>query len=487
MSILFSNNANSTVAGPISSVATVVNVASGGGAAFPSPTNPGDYFCVTFYDQLTKTRTEICHCTARNADTLTLQRAQEGTAAQAWSAGDLIGNLVTAGSLMNFVQAGTGPASTSILYVGTDTSSTVNAVVAATVPVPANLAIGMQFNIKIANTNTGAATAKFNGGAVIPIVRQDGSAMVGKELTAAEDMIFVYNGVSFNAMTPANLGNSKQPPKDVDGNCQIYCRPDGDDNNDGSANTPQHACKTIAGCLRLFTGAYYLPISDVWINCIGGTYYGGCYDAGGCVNNWHIIGDEVTPGNCVWDVTQGTGYPYPAYCDQYRCVYATGTSRFEVRGFHFKSYQEHCRAEGGQVDLHNCWHEPPIFEAWYPCYATAHGIINCYDTHQFIPTANPCLGWWGCSGGQIKYGDEVKALPCTLNLTASFVFQTAFVVVISNATITCPGPTLLQFTGFANPPCPKYHCDTGGGLTLKNCVFPGTLPGIVTNPGWVTI
>src|SRR6516225_1144941 len=129
MSLLFSNNANSTVAGPISSVSTTVNLAAGGGAPFPNPVNPGDYFCVTFYDQLTKTRTEICHCTSRSADTLTLVRGQEGKTPQAWSPGDLIGNLVTAGSLNQFVQTGSGPASTSIVYVGTDTSSTVNAVV----------------------------------------------------------------------------------------------------------------------------------------------------------------------------------------------------------------------------------------------------------------------------------------------------------------------------------------------------------------------
>ena len=186
MTLLFANRAQSTVAGPISSTATTLYLAAGTGAAFPLPTNVGDYFCGTFNDQLTQTRTEIVHVTARSGDTLTLQRAQEGTVAQAWSAGDLFGNLVPAGSLTSFVQAGTGPASTSILYIGTDTSSTANAVVAATTPVPAALAIGMQFNIKIANTCTGPSTLALNGGAQVPIVRSDGSALIGKELTAAE-------------------------------------------------------------------------------------------------------------------------------------------------------------------------------------------------------------------------------------------------------------------------------------------------------------
>src|SRR5215472_10768722 len=140
MTILFSNNANTTVAGSITPTSTSVNLAAGSGTEFPNPTG-GDYFLVTFYDQATKTITEIAKCTARSGDTLTIVRAQEGTVAGTWNAGDIIANLVTAGTLRAFVQAGTGPANTSIVYVGTDTSVTPNLIVATTNPVPAGLAI----------------------------------------------------------------------------------------------------------------------------------------------------------------------------------------------------------------------------------------------------------------------------------------------------------------------------------------------------------
>src|SRR5262245_38699682 len=116
MAIKWSNNASTTVAGSITATDTTVALAAGTGVLFPAPTG-GDYFKATFYDQATKTLTEIVHCTSRAGDICTIVRAQEGTTAKAWSASDLFANLVTAGTLSSFVQAGTGPADTSVVYV----------------------------------------------------------------------------------------------------------------------------------------------------------------------------------------------------------------------------------------------------------------------------------------------------------------------------------------------------------------------------------
>lgn len=101
---LFANNASSTLAAPISNSATTVNLATGQGALFPNP-SAGQQFALTFNDAATGLLTEIVYCTARSGDSLTIVRAQEGTVAQGWSAGDLAANLVTAGQMAAMLQA----------------------------------------------------------------------------------------------------------------------------------------------------------------------------------------------------------------------------------------------------------------------------------------------------------------------------------------------------------------------------------------------
>jgi len=94
----FTNNASSTIAdaGGISNVDTTLNVAAGEGAEFPTVSAP-NYFMVTLAD--TSGNREIVKVTARATDTFTIVRAQEGTAARAWSQGDIVSHRLTAGVL----------------------------------------------------------------------------------------------------------------------------------------------------------------------------------------------------------------------------------------------------------------------------------------------------------------------------------------------------------------------------------------------------
>lgn len=103
MSLLFSNNAQTTIAGSISNTAVAVALAPGTGAEFPSPA-AGQTFLGTFNDAATGLLYEIVSVTARSTDTLTIVRAQESTVALAWSAGDIFGNFMTAGTAAAFVQ-----------------------------------------------------------------------------------------------------------------------------------------------------------------------------------------------------------------------------------------------------------------------------------------------------------------------------------------------------------------------------------------------
>ena len=88
MTILFSNNAASALASGISNSATSLTVLSGQGSLFPTITGSN-----IFYVTLASTSSsaiEIVKVTAISSDTMTIVRAQDGTTASAFNAGDKV-------------------------------------------------------------------------------------------------------------------------------------------------------------------------------------------------------------------------------------------------------------------------------------------------------------------------------------------------------------------------------------------------------------
>lgn len=100
---LFADNARTILGAPVLASATSITLASGAGAKFPSP-GAGQQFALTLNDQATGNIFEVCYCTARSGDVLTVVRGQEGTAAVAWSLGDFAWNGPTSGQQNAFVQ-----------------------------------------------------------------------------------------------------------------------------------------------------------------------------------------------------------------------------------------------------------------------------------------------------------------------------------------------------------------------------------------------
>lgn len=106
MGIKFANNAVSTLAGALTTGATSLTLFTFDGAKFPV-LGAGDYFMMT----LTKivggaAQREIVKVTARSGDVCTMMRAQEGTTALTFSAGDVADNRITAGTADLFVKQG---------------------------------------------------------------------------------------------------------------------------------------------------------------------------------------------------------------------------------------------------------------------------------------------------------------------------------------------------------------------------------------------
>jgi hypothetical protein len=202
--LIFSNNASSTTAGTITNTATSVNLAAGTGVLFPQPVGNQE-FIATFIDQLTGTLREIVHVTNMNGDTATIVRAQEDTNALEWPAGSIFVHLHTAGAMQEFLQIDQVP-DTSIIYIGQDTGI-VNNVTVPTISPPATVLVPfMQFNIAIANTNTGQSVAQIAGFPVYPIFRADGTVLQANDITQGQNAELVFTGTTYQ------LVNYKQQP-----------------------------------------------------------------------------------------------------------------------------------------------------------------------------------------------------------------------------------------------------------------------------------
>lgn len=101
MSLMFANNASATLATTLEIGDTTIILNSTEGSAFPSPSG-GNTFLVTIQDQ--DGNLEICECTSRSSDILTVTRAQEGTTAKEFAVGAVVEMRVTAGMLDEFLQ-----------------------------------------------------------------------------------------------------------------------------------------------------------------------------------------------------------------------------------------------------------------------------------------------------------------------------------------------------------------------------------------------
>ena len=100
MSVQFANNASTTLASGITDLATSMTVATGDGALFPSISGAEYFYCTIVAANGTL---EIVKCTARTGDVFTIERAQEGTTAVAFSTGATVENRMTAGSFDDIV------------------------------------------------------------------------------------------------------------------------------------------------------------------------------------------------------------------------------------------------------------------------------------------------------------------------------------------------------------------------------------------------
>lgn len=143
MGLKLSNLAATTLAAGIAPAATSITVATGAGASFPS-LGTNDYFYATLANS---SGTEIVKVTARATDTLTVVRAQEGTTAKTFNAGDAVELRLTAQGMQEYVaNPSQNPVTGSYTLVATDNGKTVykpntDTTAGSTWTIPANTSV----------------------------------------------------------------------------------------------------------------------------------------------------------------------------------------------------------------------------------------------------------------------------------------------------------------------------------------------------------
>ena len=199
--ILFCNNASTTLAGAISNTATSLQVATGAGALFATPINGtytgGNYLCLTLNDAATGQLFEVMHVTAVVGDTLTVVRAQEGTTALSWLAGDKAANFWTSGSASAMAQA--VDVQDQAGNYAADSSGAANTITVTLNPVPVSYTalLGAPIRVKLANTNTSTSVVlNVNTLGNLTVKLPNGGAPAIGSLVAGSIVTFAYDGTN---------------------------------------------------------------------------------------------------------------------------------------------------------------------------------------------------------------------------------------------------------------------------------------------------
>ena len=215
MTVLFRNNAASTLALQAQLVDTTLTVSAGTGNRFPAP-GVEEWFFATIQAGVNY---EIVKCTARAGDILTVVRAQDGTSARLWSAGASIDMRIPKIALESFLQEAnlddyireedlesyvqqadlaTYVQNSALLSFGGVAGGSANAITVTTNPPVAAYAAGQEFRFLSAARNTGAVTLNVNGLGARAVTRDDGiTPLAAGDIAASRYIAVEYDGVRF--------------------------------------------------------------------------------------------------------------------------------------------------------------------------------------------------------------------------------------------------------------------------------------------------
>lgn len=187
MGVRTANNASASLAASITNTATSITVQSGQGALFPT-ISAGQFYYATLVDS--SNNLEIVKVTARATDTFTVTRAQDGTTARAYSAGDKVELRLVAAVFDEMIQRDGSIPFTGQITVpqGTAAGKAINAdrqvLTSTNLTGGGNLTADRTLDL----SDTGVAAGSFGSASQIPIITVDAKGRITARGTAALDL-----------------------------------------------------------------------------------------------------------------------------------------------------------------------------------------------------------------------------------------------------------------------------------------------------------
>ena len=188
--MLFTNNANTTLASSLTNVATTMSVTSA--SAFPSPTG-SQYFYCTLADAATQTTIEIVKVTAVSGTTFTIIRGQDGTSGTAFASGAVVSLRLVSASLNDFPKLDEANTFTFAPIFNTALGVASGGTGITTIPTNGNIPIGNGTNYVASTITAGTNIAVTNG---------SGSVSIATSIPTPQ--VTVYASGSGTYTTPAN-------------------------------------------------------------------------------------------------------------------------------------------------------------------------------------------------------------------------------------------------------------------------------------------
>ena len=197
MAIVIKNLAKSTLSNGITSAITTVVVQSGAGVNFPA-LGVSDYFYAALQNAFGTI--ELVKVTARANDTMTIVRAQGGTAALSWAAGDVFALRMTAETFTDYIQQQIQTARAIINVVGaTNLTGTVTGITAYVTQA--------QYSFIAAANNVGPINIAISGLGTRNIF-YNGAALIAGAILAGKTYLLVDDGTQLNLINPSNIAAS---------------------------------------------------------------------------------------------------------------------------------------------------------------------------------------------------------------------------------------------------------------------------------------
>lgn len=190
---LVSDNANTTLAAGISAASPSLQVSAGTGSLFPA-VGAGQAFFATLIKNGNPNIYEVVQVGGRAGDNFTgLVRAQDGTTALSWNAGDTVALLPVAGWSANLLQFPQGQAQS---YSYAADTGAANAYVVNLTPALLGHVIGMPIRWKAAHSSTGACT--FNDGiSTAALLTPEGGNLGSLDIVAGGTYETIWDGTRF--------------------------------------------------------------------------------------------------------------------------------------------------------------------------------------------------------------------------------------------------------------------------------------------------